>query len=170
MTGTISSSFGYLPFLSWLDVSSNHLLGTIPLSFAKSTTLDDFRLAGNMIYDDVPQELCINTKLNGGSAKQHGCNGVLCPAGTFSENGYANGDEICLPCPDGLTSLYLGSLSCIEVTMTDVLSILYEVMRGPILSDDSSLDATSICDLQGINCDENGVPTSLEFPSRSAFV
>jgi hypothetical protein len=157
-----------LPFLSWLDVSGNGLAGTIPPSLGDSTSIDDFRAAENMLYGSIPSGLCSNTKLNAGSAKRHGCHGVLCPVGTYCETGFANVDEVCLPCPEGSTSLYLGSTSCIELGMNDFLAMLYEVTHTSLDPLDNTLDMVddthSICDWQGVFCDEDGQATSLMFP------
>lgn len=168
LTGTIPEAFGRLPYLSWLDISENNLLGTIPLSFAESPTLEDFRIAGNMLYGEVPDGLCTNPTLNDGMAKLHGCSGVLCPTDTYAGTGYATESSPCLPCPDGQSSLYLGSLACITLSEPDFLAMLYEVMQGPMWSEKNSvnwLDTTvSVCEWAGIECDSNGVTTSLNIP------
>jgi Leucine rich repeat len=168
LTGTIPSAFGELPFLSWLDLSNNQLVGTIAQSFGTSESIDDFRVAGNMLYDDIPLGLCTNSKINSGAVQQHGCHGVLCPAGTYSENGFASNEETCLPCPEGTTSFYLGSLTCRELSMDDFLAMLYEVMHTSFFPDDRSLDYLdenhSVCDWEGVTCDSNGEATSLMFP------
>lgn len=168
LTGTIPAAFGDLLYLSWFDISQNHLLGTIPSSFAKNPSLEDFRLAGNMLYDDVPHGLCTNPRINGGSTKQHGCSGILCPSGTYSENGYASDDKPCMSCPAGEVSLYLGSLKCLLLSERDYLAILYEVMQGSLWPDEKSANwgdySYSVCDWAGINCDSNGETASLSFP------
>jgi hypothetical protein len=97
LTGTIPKGFGTLPSLTWFDVSQNYLLGTIPGTFVTSPNLVDFRVAGNMIYGEVPPGLCQNTILNSGATRQHGCSGILCPHGSYSESGYGKDDKACLP-------------------------------------------------------------------------
>jgi hypothetical protein len=168
LTGTLLADFGSLPALSWFDVSQNYILGTIPESFASAPSLADFRVAGNMLYGEIPHGLCSNTVLNSGATLQHGCSGLLCPAGTFSEFGYGKDDVMCLPCPDDQTNLYLGSLECITLTEADILSMLYEVMDGPEWPPSERENwvdySLSVCDWQGIECDRNGKTTSISYP------
>jgi hypothetical protein len=159
--------------LTWFDVSQNYLMGTIPSTFAATRNLADFRVAGNMIYGDIPTGLCRNTNLNSGATKQHGCAGLLCPPGTYSESGYSKEDKVCQPCPGDQTSLYLGSLNCIELTETDILTMLFEVMDGPewpIARREFWGDASySVCDWSGIECDANGQTTSISFPRMASI-
>jgi hypothetical protein len=168
LTGTIPAAFGYLPDLSWFDLSQNNLLGTIPSSLANVSTLKDFRLSGNMLYDEVPHGLCVNPNINEGTTKLHGCSGVLCPAGTYSESGYASGDKACIPCPEGWSSLYLGSFSCVLLSEADLLAMLYEVLQGSTWPEDKRVnwgnDNYSVCEWAGIDCDTEGNTSSLSFP------
>jgi Leucine rich repeat len=172
LTGTIPAAFGDLPYLLWFDISQNLLLGTIPSSFGKSQSIEDFRLAGNMLYDAVPHGLCINPRINGGATKQHGCDGVLCPAGTYAETGHATDDQPCIKCPDGQSNLYIGSLTCNEISEVDILSILYEVLQGAMWPEDKSVNwsdpSKSVCEWAGIDCDSNGEITSISFPLLAA--
>lgn len=172
MTGTIPEGLGNLPSLTWFDVSQNYLSGTIPNTFVTSPNLVDFRVAGNMIYGEVPTGLCRNTILNSGSTRQHGCSGILCPHGSYSESGYAKDDKTCLPCPDGQTSMYLGSFSCLELSEADLLTMLYEVMDGALWTIDQGDNwgdtSVSVCDWSGIECDKNGRTTSIGFPNMAS--
>ena len=131
LSGTIPPEFGELPFLSWFDVSQNQLHGTIPPSFGKSKSIEDFRLNSNMLYGDVPHGLCTNPKVNGGAAKQYGCDGIVCPRGTYnSENGHAADDKPCVKCPDGYSNLYLGRSKCYPLSDVDIMTMLYEALEG----------------------------------------
>jgi hypothetical protein len=172
LTGTIPAAFGNLPHLSWFDISQNHLLGTIPKSFGTSQSIEDFRLAGNMLYDAVPHGLCTNPNVNGGATKQYGCDGVLCPAGTYAETGYATHDRPCANCPDNQSNFYLGSISCSEISEVDILSILYEVMQGSTWPENKSVGWTDttkpVCEWAGIDCDSNGEIISLSLPLIAA--
>jgi Leucine rich repeat len=172
LTGTIPEGFAHLEELSWFDVSQNHLLGTIPGAFVQSRSLVDFRVAGNMLYGDIPIGLCSNPTLNSGATKQYGCSGLLCPPETYSELGYEKDDIRCQPCPEGQTSFYLGSLSCIYLDEKDILSMLYEVFDGPSWPDNISQNwndySMSVCDWGGIDCDADGQTTGISLPLMSS--
>jgi hypothetical protein len=168
LTGTISSQLGELPFLSWFDVSTNKLHGTIPASFGASKSIKDFRLGGNMIYEPIPHSLCTNTNINGGLTRNYGCDGVICPLGTFSDPGHATHSSGCTPCPEGQTNMYLGSSSCQEFSEADILSVYFDVIRGDQWNalqqlhwKDRSVD---ICEWYGVSCDEDGEIQSLRIP------
>lgn len=169
LTGTIPSGFGDLPFLSWFDVSSNALHGTIPESFASSRTIKDFRLGGNMIYDPIPPALCTNTNINGGLTRTYGCDGVICPLGTYSDPGHATHSEGCKPCPEGMNTLYLGSSSCDRVSDGDILAIFFNVMGGASWNEIQinhwrDPEGNDLCEWNGVTCDENGLVSSIRFP------
>jgi len=171
LTGTIPAFLGQLVKLEWLDLSSNRFEGTIPESFAYLRALKDLRLGNNKLFDPIPQALCSQNKINNGLTKRHGCDAVLCSLGTYSDSGYATEKDGCTECPPGETNLYLGSQSCIEFTVEDMISMFYEVMKG---SDDSPFDydskgrrdaESSACLWEGITCDEEGHILSISFPT-----
>jgi hypothetical protein len=168
LSGTIPPGIGSLPLLSWLDLSQNQIHGTIPPSFGTSRFLKDLRLAGNMIYDPIPPELCTNSNLNGGVTKAYGCDGVLCSLGTYSDSGHAIDDKGCIKCPDGETTLYIGSTSCVRLSEADILSIFFYGMYGDDWPEDTKLNwadpVISPCEWGGITCDSEGEIVSLSFP------
>ena len=177
LSGTISSKFGKLPNLSWFDVSTNHLHGTIPESFGYSKTLKDFRLGGgNMIHNPVPKSLCTNTNINGGLTKTYGCSGVICPLGTYSDPGHATHSDGCKPCPNGRTTIYLGSSRCVELSEEDILTMFYDVMGNAgnpnigngydvVQEQHWNFDRDApICSWNGVRCDQDGVVESIWFP------
>mmetsp|Transcript_45209 Transcript_45209/g.110121 ORF Transcript_45209/g.110121 Transcript_45209/m.110121 type:complete len:510 (-) Transcript_45209:222-1751(-) len=170
--GSLPASFGSLPLLSWFDVSSNQLHGTIPETFGSSMTLKDFRVGGNMIYDPIPSALCTNPNINGGMTKTYGCAGVICPLGTYSDPaGHATHSEGCKTCPDGETTLYLGSHGCSRFTEKDILTMLYAVM-GHSSSSGMQIahwldqdDEGDVCSWRGIKCDpSNKTVETISFP------
>ena len=172
LTGTIPPSLGNLEYLSWFDVSNNVLYGTIHPSFAEIRVLRDFRLGGNRMYDPIPPKLCKNVNVNGGAAKRFGCDAILCPLGTYAKDGLATNDVGCKPCPEGKTTMYLGSRQCIQLSEKDILSIFFEVMNGDEWPDEAKQNwgdkSVDLCEWGGITCDENGEVESLSFPSLGA--
>ena len=174
LTGSISPNFGALSYLTWLDLSHNRIHGTIPGSFGSSRSLKDFRLGNNMIYEPIPPSLCVNTNINGGLTRQYGCDGVICPLGTYSDPGHATHSEGCKPCPEGKTTMYLGSSSCEEVSNEDILAMLYEVMGGEQWGAEYQggwKDKTAkACDYQGVICDKGtGQLESLRLSLMGAY-
>jgi hypothetical protein len=133
LTGTISPNFGELSYLSWFDVSSNKLHGTIPSSFGSSRSLHDFRVGNNRIYGPIPPSLCRNVHINGGLTATYGCDGIICPLGTFSEIGHAtDANPGCIPCPEGLTSMYLGASNCEAISDHAILNMFYDVLLNDL--------------------------------------
>jgi len=171
-TGTLPAFLGQLVNIAWLDLSSNRFEGTVPESFAYLRSLKDLRLGSNKLFDPIPQALCSQIRVNSGPAKAYGCDAILCPLGTYSDSGYATDEDGCTPCPPGETTLYLGSPSCIEFTVEDLISMFYEVMKGS--DDDSPFDydsesrrdaESSACVWEGITCDDEGHILSISFPT-----
>lgn len=168
-TGTIPDSYGSLPVLFWIDISENKLHGTIPESFSTSKTIKDARFSGNMIHDPIPRGLCNNPNVANGATATFGCDAILCPMGTYSSTGYAsdkNGG--CIPCPEGQSTLYLGSLECRTFTDTDLLAMFFDVMQGESWAELyrrnwQDMDK-SMCEWSGIGCSIDGEITSIRFP------
>lgn len=172
LTGTVPE-LGRLTRMSWLDLSNNAFHGTIPHSLGSSLVIEDLRLGGNMLYDPIPRGLCANPNVNGGATKQYGCDGILCPLGTFAETSGGHASEShgpCTPCPSSETTLYLGSPrnACQEIRPEEILTMFYDVMQGelwPSRAQHNWGDLTvSICEWAGISCDANGELTGMAFP------
>lgn len=170
LTGMIPVGYGTLPFLSWFDVSHNLLHGTIPSSFGQSRSIKDFRLGGNMFYDNIPQTLCTNANINGGVTSTYGCDGVICPLGTYSDSGHAtHSDNGCKKCPEGEATMYLGSPKCRPFSPEDILSILFDAMQGETWPDELRENwknrHVDVCYWSGIICDTRGEIVSIGFPT-----
>lgn len=169
LTGSIPPRYGELPFLSWFDVSHNLLHGTIPATFGQSRSLKDFRLGANMFYDPIPPSLCNNPNINGGLTAIHGCDGVICPLGTYSDSGHApNAEQGCTKCPEGETTMYLGSIACQPFSTEDILSIFFDAMQGDRWPDELQENWKNrhidVCFWSGVICDSKGDIVSVGFP------
>jgi hypothetical protein len=126
--------------------------------------MKDFRVGGNMIYAPIPQSLCSNTNINGGLTRMYGCDGVICPLGTYSDPGHATHSEGCKPCPEDMTTMYLGSSSCDEYSEKDILSIFFDVMGVDRVEDPKEIQKDGVCAWDGITCDDAGEISSIRFP------
>jgi hypothetical protein len=98
----------------------------------------------------------------------YGCDGVICPLGTYSDPGHATHADGCKKCPEGTTNMYLGSSICEAFGQEDILSIFFDVMQGDKWNALQKLHwqdtKVNVCKWTGINCDENGEITSVQFP------
>jgi hypothetical protein len=125
-----------------------------------------------MLYEPIPHGLCSNHKINGGATKAFGCDGVICPIGTYSDSGYATELNGCSKCPPGQTTYYLGSqkTGCQVVTPENILAILFEVMNGhkwpDAYLDNWSDSEVPVCEWAGLTCDENDELIGIAFPLR----
>jgi len=147
----------------------SQLHGTIPATFGQSRSIKDFRLGGNMLYDPVPPSLCTNANVNGGLAKTYGCDGVICPLGTYSESGHATAaDGGCKICPENETTMYLGSSECTPFSPEDILSVLFDAMEGDNwpkeLRENWKNRHIDVCYWSGVICDSKGDIVSIGFP------
>ena len=121
-----------------------------------------------MIYGSIPQSLCSNANINGGLTKIYGCDGVICPLGKFSDPGHATHSEGCKPCPDGTTTMYLGSSACKTFSDRDILAIIYDVVGSeqldPLLRHRWVNTEHEVCTWPGVYCDENSEIKSIRLP------
>ena len=135
-----------------VDLTSNSLTGTLPASL---TQFDNMALyaAGNRITA-IADGLCSKPGWMSGDVAAFQCDGILCPIGTYSENGRKSGlTPSCQSCSTG-TNKYLGNFDCLsssevqEGAEREILEKLYYAMDGPNWIDNSNwLDRDeSICD------------------------
>mmetsp|Transcript_14997 Transcript_14997/g.22892 ORF Transcript_14997/g.22892 Transcript_14997/m.22892 type:complete len:1029 (-) Transcript_14997:62-3148(-) len=172
LTGKLPEEIGNLKFVSWIDASSNILSGSIPNTYGNNRMIKDLRLGGNRLHAPIPSSLCNSNKINGGRTRSYGCDAILCPLGYYDATGYANDSNGgCTKCPDGKTTIYLGSTSCVELHPEDILSMFYDVMGGE-LWDQSEVyrwkSDMGICNWNGVVCEEDGTLVSLSFPLTQA--
>uniref|UniRef100_A0A7S1YK18 Leucine-rich repeat-containing N-terminal plant-type domain-containing protein n=1 Tax=Grammatophora oceanica TaxID=210454 RepID=A0A7S1YK18_9STRA len=134
--GTLPS-FSELGELKLLNVSSNLLTGTLPTDFLNGLTDGDEKLyvdvSNNAFTGTLPAEwsnsvshlhldasnnkltgvnltLCSQKHWNGNDVDEFGCDGIVCPAGTFSSKGRQTAHSN--PCEDCAANLYVGGTTC----------------------------------------------------------
>ena len=123
----------------------------------------------NRLQGSIPESLCTNKNINGGRTHVHGCDAIVCPIGYYSSDaGYASNESPCQKCPNGETTLYLGSTECHAYTQRDYLKIFYDMMKGDQwenkFNKDWKEDGVSECDWAGVSCDADGLIDGLSFP------
>ncbi len=171
LSGTIPAVIGVLPSLTWFDISNNNITGTIDPAFGLSTSLVDFKAGQNQIHGVIPNTLCSNKNINEGMTSKYGCDAILCPLGTFNEEGYATSKAECKPCPPGTSTLHLGAdkNKCVTITQREILAMFFEVMGGESW-DEAQRRGWNIlpneCDWSGVSCDGNGEINTLAFQMR----
>jgi hypothetical protein len=94
-----------------VDISNNLLTGTVPYDLQKFNRLSlqakQNRLTG------IDPELCRREGWNDYDVQAYGCDGILCPAGTFNELGRRSSDgSSCQSCGRGGGAKYMGSTAC----------------------------------------------------------
>jgi hypothetical protein len=167
-SGTIPNEITELNELFWVDMGRNHLHGTIPSNFSKLPSLIHLRLGGNAFVPLISEDIC-QMHINEGPYDGGNCNHVICPIGSFSEEGFARKDDSCKPCPDGQTTKTIGSIgldSCYTPTEYDYLMLLYNAIsagKGDPSMAETAKDACAMKELDVV-CDENGEVISFSIP------
>ena len=128
LTGTIPSNLleGCSAPEDDLYVGLNHnlLTGKIPAKLGKRFNKLTLYLSGNRITG-IPSSLCHKEGWMQGLVSQHGCNAILCPAGTSSLLGRAESNvgsgKSCKDCPNGeVDAPFFGSEVCNLTPVSDV--------------------------------------------------
>ena len=111
LTGPVPSTlFGSAPTDEKVvaDLSSNKLSGAVPGDLSQLSRLS-LQVEGNQITD-IDSELCKVGGWNDFEVEAFGCNGILCPAGTWNRLGrQSNEDGPCVSCRK---SKYMGTTNC----------------------------------------------------------
>ena len=90
------------------DFSFNKLSGAVPQELGRLGRLT-LQLKGNRITK-VEETLCLVTGWNDYDVRDFGCDGILCPAGTFNPAGRQSSAD--LPCAPCNKAKYMGSTEC----------------------------------------------------------
>ena len=132
--------FSGLKDLSWLDLSSNGLSGTIPNNFLRDISqngktslekltvdLSDNQLSGTISagltrfdylnlflkgnqFISIDSQLCEKDNWNEGVVAYHGCNAIVCPIGSYNAQGRQTNNNN--PCLSCDKVKYMGSEAC----------------------------------------------------------
>ncbi|KAL3907454.1 MAG: hypothetical protein SGARI_003530, partial [Bacillariaceae sp.] len=149
--------FASLSGLVYLDISSNQLTGAIPPSLLASAPSDEkvvVDLSHNRIGGAVPadlgrlsllsiqlqdnvitavdEDLCDIDGLNDFSVMSYGCDGLLCPAGTFSSLGRQSNDD--MPCEPCSKAKYMGATHCGRSSANRNAKASLALVLGAVLS------------------------------------
>uniref|UniRef100_A0A7S1FLX5 Leucine-rich repeat-containing N-terminal plant-type domain-containing protein n=1 Tax=Corethron hystrix TaxID=216773 RepID=A0A7S1FLX5_9STRA len=152
-------------------------------NFLRYNRLRDLLLEGNRFVGEVPPSLCPARRWGGRVPASavgviiYGCDGVLCPMGTYHSEGRAEEKfGPCRPCPEGQTTTYLGSSTCsLQATQRDALAMLYRTAGGEEHWDPKKRkrwgeEGVNECEWEGVTCDADGVVESLTFPVRGTHI
>eukprot|EP00562_Extubocellulus_spinifer_P013816 CAMPEP_0178558590 /NCGR_PEP_ID=MMETSP0697-20121206/10490_1 /TAXON_ID=265572 /ORGANISM="Extubocellulus spinifer, Strain CCMP396" /LENGTH=2669 /DNA_ID=CAMNT_0020191701 /DNA_START=259 /DNA_END=8268 /DNA_ORIENTATION=- len=132
-----------------VDLRENKLTGGVSAGLAQLSKLSIY-LAGNMLSTEIPPEICAMSFTRG-----YGCNGVMCPPGTYNELGrQTTKNNACRSCPDLASTQYYGSLQCGMNSQKEILTTFYSELNGANWNDNDGWDdvGASVCDYSGINC------------------
>mmetsp|Transcript_48680 Transcript_48680/g.55180 ORF Transcript_48680/g.55180 Transcript_48680/m.55180 type:complete len:2664 (+) Transcript_48680:160-8151(+) len=149
-----------------VDLRYNRFSGTIPLELGNINQLNIY-IASNL-FETLPQSLCTND-WNDGDVAKNGCDGLLCPSGTFNAYGRATAGVDCIQCDDPLHSQYLGNTFCGSALEHQALIILYRSFGGSNWkSNNNWLRSDDHCTWEGITCWTtglfNGLVNRIELP------
>ena len=184
-------AFANCPSLVHIDLGANSLTGTVPSDLLESVAistntevtilLDSNILHGNFPsdvsdrfrslnidlvdneFESLPASLCAKSEF--------GCPGVLCPQGTFNEDGrQTSAENKCRDCP-GETSNAMGQTSCPSIEKArnrKILEKLYEQTGGPNWKNQEGwFTNPDICNWYGITCRDNAFVETINLASNN---
>jgi len=96
-----------------VDLSYNKIKGVIPGALSRLSRLS-IQLEENLIIG-IDIQVCSTDGWNDFDAMSYGCNGILCPIGTWNNLGRQSNDVPCEPCNK---AKYMGSTTCGKETTT----------------------------------------------------
>jgi Leucine-rich repeat (LRR) protein len=129
-----------------VDLRENKLAGQIPRSTFMVSALSIY-LAGNQLSGEIPAEVCGMEFTKG-----FGCDGVMCPPGTFNMEGRQT--DASKPCQSCSAAQYFGSFQCGQNDEKEVLSTFFSALNGGAWSENKGWNdpGASICEYYGIEC------------------
>lgn len=172
-------SFSNVPNIYGLYVDYNHLVGTIPSNFLKSSLKTNLiTISHNLLTGEVPLELAqlnnLHIEMEGnkltdmderfceqldwmdGLVSNYSCDALMCPPGYVSEYGRQNStDTACQKCDSSATPPpYWGRISCDDIVDDrEILELLYsETKGGDWYNDENWLKTDDFCTWYGVEC------------------
>ena len=134
-------------------LGNNRINGALPQSLSKFQRLE-IDLSGNKI-NEIPEELCkIDGWMLGEVGAIQNCSAILCPKGSFNQNGRASTGNPCITCEDSRNIEFMGSTHCESDTIErEILLDLFAETGGRFWMNSSHWNtATPICSWHGITC------------------
>lgn len=135
-----------------VNLDNNQLQGTVPDTLDTLEALPlALTLAGNLFTGFGSDVLCNNTNWMDGNVAAFGCDGMLCPAGTYATLGRRTESSPCIKCK---TSTHLGQMKCVGQDDRRTLQYLYSETGGDHWdrNDNWMDDSVSVCEWYGISC------------------
>ncbi|KAI2512840.1 hypothetical protein MHU86_1629 [Fragilaria crotonensis] len=192
-------SFSTMPRLRNLYLGSNTLTGAIPADFLAGIDATDelinIGLSWNSLTGTVPSQLSRLTKVNialtdndieeidkalcsmnhwmDGAVKQFGCHAIMCPVGTFNENGrQTSKEDPCIPCPEYEAKDQMGSTSCLVVQRQQekqILELFFQATGGNEWKEKEGWmdDNIDVCKWHGIACTDDSTVESILLGSNN---
>lgn len=167
-SGTISTDIGKLQKLRWLDISFNSFSGKLPSTLGEIPVLKDLILGTNKFQPPVPSSLCRNTIVNGGPHGMNSCEHIACPVGKTSSIGHSKDDVKCEPCSKDETTLHLASSSCKKIGQYEYFTMVEALLHRKKWELEENVGVQkNECDLDIVNCNDDGQVMSFVFPLKS---
>jgi len=133
-----------------VNLASNTLTGTVPETLDLLEDLQIIWNLGDNEWTDVPSTLCDNVNWNEGSVDRFGCDGFLCPRGSFSVYGFQTEDSACQPCD---SAKFWGATTCFDKDDRSVLLDIYVQLDGEKWDrSDNWLSEANFCNWYGVEC------------------
>lgn len=185
-----------MPNLEGLYLDYNHLEGTIPSDFLKSSlstklvTISHNYLSGGVptelaVFDDLNIEMegnkitdfderfCKKQRWMDGRVTDYDCDAIMCKPGYYSIYGRQNTtDSACKRCVltgDAQPTPYWGSISCDPVVdETEILKLLYSETNGDDWhNNDNWMETDNICTWYGIDCRDGTSVQSIQLGANN---